>query len=352
MNEKKSKIPDVLTCYGGEKVKTVEDWEQFRREEIMESFRSQVYGRDPFGQTETRAVTGEERKKDNKRMKPVYLFVGDFSCEGRLYLPEEKTPCPVFLYLMLKGQTEEDVPLSRILERGYGAAFLWVESIASDDENHWKEGILQNGFSGRSQSFCGAIGLWAYGLSRMMDALEKEEEVQKDQVIVIGHSRGGKCALWAAANDSRFAMCIANNSGCTGAAIQRNKGEECETIRKITQRFPHWFCPNLNKYSDREEMLPVDQHMLIAAIAPRPVYITIATQDDWADPVGQVQSCRLASEVYHLYGLKGLEDNELKPEKCCHDGNIGFHIRTGEHGLYPYDWECFMDYADQKFGRG
>ncbi len=351
MNGKKRNIPDVLTCFGGEKIRTIEDWENFRREEIMDMFRTLVYGEEPFGAIKTRSIIGEESNKDGKRVKEIYLFMGEFSCEGRLYLPKGKTPCPVFLYLMLKDQTEKDVPLDHILERGFGAAFFSVDSIAPDDKEHWREGILQRLSVQTDRFSCGAIGLWAYGLSRMMDALEKDPDVRGDQVVVVGHSRGGKCALWAAANDPRFAMCIANNSGCTGAALQRNKGEECETIRKITERFPYWFCQNFSKYSDREEMLPVDQHMLIAAIAPRPVYITIATQDDWADPVGQAESCRLASEVYHLYGLDGLENREQIPETCYHEGNIGFHIRTGEHGLFPFDWECFMDYADKKFGR-
>ena len=230
MGKKIISIPDVLTCFGGEKVKTVTDWEQFRREEILAVFRDLVYGRFPFDGIRTQAVIGEEMEKDGKRMKMVHLYIGNFSCDGKLYLPK-KTPCPVFLYLMLHGQTERDVPLDSILERGYGAAFLWVDSIAPDDEKYWRNGIIQTLSIQTNRYLCGAIGLWAYGLCRMMDALEKDSDVRSDQVIVVGHSRGGKCALWAAANDPRFAMCIANNSGCSGAALQRNKGEECEIGR-------------------------------------------------------------------------------------------------------------------------
>ncbi len=186
-----------------------------------------------------------------------------------------------------------------------------------------------------------------------MDYLETDKDVARDKVVVIGHSRGGKTALWAGAEDERFAMACSNDSGCGGASLSRRKKKVKESVAMINTSFPHWFNEIFKTYNGREEALPVDQHMLIALMAPRAVCVASADQDLSADPRGEFTSIALATPVYRLFGKQGLGESAKMPainEPLDGDG-AHYHIRGGKHNLTLFDWECYMNFADKVFGK-
>ena len=393
-------LPDLLTFNDGTKVTTVKQWENKRRPEILELFSSQMYGRTPKDKIEVRYETLSENpnflngKATAKQVKFTFTN-GSKKHEAVLLLVlpnRSKGKVPVFVAYNYKGNhsispdtsillpsvfalpevpdywrkwndTEWGrgshayrFPCELIIQRGYGIATMSYQEIFPDTpvgEGH----SICTLFSGynpnvKTPDQWQAIGAWAYGSSRIVDYLETQKRVDKNKIIIMGHSRQGKAALWAGAQDKRFKIVISNNSGCGGAALARRMfGCTVTNMLGNVHNTPHWFCPAFNQYANNEANMPFDQHQLIALIAPRKAYIASAEEDLWADPKGEFLSGYHAGPVYKLYGLKGFGTNIQPPVHQPVMNDIGYHIREGIHEVTDYDWMCYLGFADKHFGK-
>ncbi|MBQ9920745.1 MAG: acetylxylan esterase [Clostridia bacterium] len=360
---------DPLISISGEKIETASDWEMFRREEIMVLLSNFVYGVRPMERPsdisfKVESITENYRGYPIVKKDITISFLG-FSMLFYLFIPQNKyssQPVPLFLHVlnessMIKYDPVNEVnssflPIADMAERGYGCAVMPTINVSPDWHHRpeFKKGVfraVQPDYEARDQRSWATISGWAYGASRIMDYLETDRDVEHTKVGISGHSRAGKTALWAGATDKRFALVISNDSGCGGASYTRGTGEGREHIKDIN--ISDWFCGNYHKFDDREEMLPCDQHMLLAAIAPRPLYVKSNDEDAWAGPEEELQSCILASPVYELYGKKGVvfDDEKVQISKPYHEGTIAYHRSPGDHNLEACDWKLFMDFADK-----
>ncbi len=362
------KLPDPLVTLGGEKVTTKEAWEKTRRTEVLELFRKNIYGRAPVGRPEglkfeviDSAPDAMEGKATRKQVKISWHGPGgEGSLKLVLFIPNGlNKPAPCFLLICnrpaaanidpTRAVKSPFWPAEQIVARGYAAAAFYNGDVAPDKHDEFKSGVFKAfDTAPRTGESWGTIAAWAWGASRALDYLVTDAGIDAKRVGVVGHSRGGKTALWAGAEDERFAMVVSNDSGSTGAALAR--GKTGEKIRDINRVFPHWFNGNYKAFADREDELPVDQHMLAALIAPRVLYIASATEDDWAHPKNEFLSGVYASPVYRLYGLEGLTGKTFpNPDAPVQGGGMGYHLRTGKHNLTEYDWGCFMDLAGREY---
>jgi len=384
-------LPDPLVWENGQRLSDPADWPA-RRAEILELFATQVYGRVPQApyqmKAKVRSVNPVALNKTAIR-KEVEL---EFRANGRklkaqllIYLPAGQVDrVPVFLAYNFygnhsihpdpkisltkswvrnnealgisanrataasRGARASRWPVEEILARGYGLAVMYYGDIDPDYDD-FQNGIHPLFYAPGQQRPApdewGAIAAWAWGLSRAMDYLLTDREVDARRVAVMGHSRLGKTALWAGAVDQRFAMVISNNSGCGGAALSRRRFGE--TVGRINRSFPHWFCDNFEQYNENEDALPVDQHELLALIAPRPVYVASASEDRWADPRGEFLAAKHAAEVYEWLGYPGLPAEGMPAPGQQLMGTVGYHLRPGKHDLTSFDWHKFMDFADK-----
>ncbi|MEE2752474.1 MAG: acetylxylan esterase [Candidatus Latescibacterota bacterium] len=383
-------LPDPLVSNDGSPVSTPAEWRDKRRAEVLALFETYVYGKTPERVIDTRVVTLAEADSCGgkaKRKEVRIYFTEDDSrpyLDLLVYIPEAtEGPAPGFIGLNFQGNhsvTEEsDVivsdewmrskgigvvgncateeargtaasrwPIERIVDRGYMVATAYCGDLDPDYDDGYQDGIhplFHSGGSVPADDEWGTIGAWAWGLSRALDYFEIDSDIDADRVAVMGHSRLGKTSLWAGAQDERFAIVISNNSGCCGAALSRRVFGE--TVGRINTSFSHWFCNNFREYNENEASCPVDQHMLIALAAPRPVYVASAVDDQWADPKGEYLGARFADPVYRLLGTDGLETENVPEVETSIQSTIGYHVRQGGHSVTNYDWDRYMDFADK-----
>jgi hypothetical protein len=377
-------LPDPLVLANGEMVRNVNTWYQKRRPEILRLFEDNQFGRSPerpagmsfdVFDKGTPVLDG----KAIRRQVTIY-FSSDKAgpqMDLLLYLPADANkPAPLLLNLSFSanssvvddpgikpgevwGRDKKKVPAPKgmnfgrlnvtpFLTKGIGVASVYYGDIDPDFQGGVKYGVrglyLEPGQTEPAPDEWGAIAAWAWGLSRVMDYLETDKDVDAKRVAIFGVSRLGKTVLWAGARDSRFAIVIASCSGEGGAALsRRNYGE---TIAHLTapSRYPYQFCANYQKYSDHVDQFPVDAHMLIALIAPRPVLLQTGDQDTWSDPKGEFLAAVAAGPVYRLLGGQDLGTDQMPPAGQPTLHTIGYYMHSGGHGTLPSDWDVFLKF--------
>ncbi|CAA9238518.1 MAG: Glycoprotein gp2 [uncultured Adhaeribacter sp.] len=386
-------LPDPLLLPDGQKISTSQEWEQEGRPKTLKLFSDHVYGRFPGKPDGLRFSVREVNKSalgglaTRKQVTVYFTNAPDApSMELLLYLPNNtEGTVPAFVGLNFYGNQSINAdpgiiitnrwvknnetygitnhratessrgvqasrwPVEELMKRGYALVTAYYGDLEPDYSSGWQTGIrttLKTELGIESQEW-GAIGAWSWGLSRIMDYIQTETAINASQVSLTGHSRLGKAALWAGANDQRFALVISNESGEGGAALaRRNFGE---TIGTMNQTFPHWYYPVYKTYNQQPQNLPVDQHQLLALIAPRPLYVCSATEDLWSDPKGEFLSAYHAGSVYQLYNQAGVGASQMPPADQPVGATIRYHNRTGQHAITLYDWQQHLAFVQTQF---
>jgi (4-O-methyl)-D-glucuronate---lignin esterase len=355
-------LPDPLVLANGKPVKDARAWRTARRPEIVRLYEAETFGRTP---RQTPKVTWRVAETDPAApastavKKRVIGRIGDApdapAIEVTLYTPSNaRQPAPVILLLNFGGggAPVADAPVAAdIIARGWGYATAGYQDIQPDRINTFNLGVIgatHPGSQPPGPAEWGAIGAWAWGASRIIDYLETDRSVDAKRIALHGHSRLGKTALWASALDERIAAVYSSCSGEMGAALSRR--DWGETVDDMAQNFPYWFAGSFQKWAGRWNEMPVDAHMLIALSAPRPVFITGGTADQWADPVGEFLAEVAAGPVYRLLGRKDLGTSTLPAlDTPLTSGDLGWHYHTGAHAATPADWRAFLQFLEKYF---
>jgi len=382
-------LPDPLTAKDGKKITSAAAWNNQQRPYIYHLFEENVYGRFPLEKIPLRFVVRETNNHALNNLavrKQVRIYLNppanSVYIDLLVYLPAAaKTLVPVFtgynftgnhtiandtgIYLSTswmppkakgvvdnratdssRGTDTAQWQLREILSHGYGLAVAYYGDVEPDNPDGWKTGIrttMSTALQIKPEEWS-AIGAWAWGLDRIMDYLQQDKAIDAKRIALIGHSRLGKAALWAGAGDQRFAIIISNESGEGGAAL--SKRWYGETVAIINQHFPHWFVANYKKYNDNTAVLPVDQHMLLSLMAPRPLYVASAEGDQWSDPKGEFLSARHTDPVYALFNKKGIGTDSMPALHQPVGQTVRYHIRAGKHDVTLYDWQQYLRFAD------
>ncbi len=375
-------LPDPLVMADGSRVTTAAQWRNKRRPELLELFTREMYGVAPPRSPQMKFVVFDKGtlalggKAIRKQV--TILLKGDPNgpkFDLLIYIPKAaKGKVPAILGMNFYGNQavtdDPDIrvtpnragslpgknearggnaaqwPVEAMLDHGYALATFYRCDVDPDTKDGFAKSLkafypeLQN----RPDNFS-TIGEWAWAFSRAMDYLETDHAIDARHVGIFGWSRLGKAALWAGANDQRFAAVISNESGA-GGAKQFHRGI-AENITRLNTSFPQWYDENFRKYNDRDKTLPFDQHEMIALIAPRAVYVASAEQDANADPEGEFASAKAASPVFELLGKKGLQADHWPAVNQPVIGDISYHVRNGPHDVRPYDWEQYLIFLDK-----
>jgi hypothetical protein len=385
-------LPDPLVMLNGDRVTTKANWFEKRRPELKALFQHYMYGVPPAApkisarieRDDARCLGGKATKREiaisfgpigtpvlhlllivpNQRRARVPVFVGANFCGNHTVLNDPTIALPQWWVRETclgvvnnratdagRGKAVDTWNAELVIDGGYALATFYYGDV-DPDCNRFDDGIhphfLKPGEKRNNQSW-GAISAWAFGISRAVDYLVTDEAIDKAKIISVGHSRLGKTALLAAAYDERIAMSIPLQSGSGGAAPSRTKIGE--TIKQTNDVFPHWLCDEFKKFNNRPELIPFDQHSLIALVAPRPVLLANAEDDEWANPAGQFEILKAADPVYRLLGAGGLDAYKMPANSELVSSTLGYFMRAGKHSMARVDWAAFLDFADRHFGK-
>ncbi len=380
-------LPSALERPDGTRIQNAFEWMNFQRRYLLKILEENLYGPVPrrpdsmrvevlsvrenvFGGLGRRKLvrlhfdmnSGISRKLDLLVYLPkgtdgkVPVFAGLNFCGNHTTTPETDVPLPEFPFPKNEKIHEHGFQKGRwqpelLLKRGYALVTACYHQIYLDQKGGALESIytlfLTEQELRKRKEELPSISAWAWGLSRIMDYIETEAELDAGKVAVTGHSRLGKTALWAGANDERFAIVISNDSGCGGAAL--SKRWFGETLGSMLAPVPYWFCCGMSRYAFRSQEMPFDQHFLLSLIAPRPLYVASASKDLWADPKGEFLGLAATRDAYALFGSRGLPGDEMPPVGEVLAGDCAYHCRPGEHDITEYDWLRYLDFADRFF---
>ncbi|MHB1035382.1 MAG: alpha/beta hydrolase family protein [Pirellulales bacterium] len=380
-------LPPALKMFDGRPVASAQDWLQKRRPELKMLFQHYMYGKMPPAPERIEAKV--ERVKqlfDGKATKKEVTIsfgpAGTPPIHLLMVVPNAKKPAPAFLGLNFHGNhtvladTSVAMPTvwmpsstpgavdhrateagrgaqvdvwdaEEIIDRGYALATFYHGDL-DPDRNDPTDGVqphyLKPGEKRPSDDW-GTIAAWAWGASRAVDYLRTDGDIDAARIAVVGHSRNGKAAIVAAAFDERIALAIPHQAGCGGTAPSR--GKIGESVKQINNSFPHWFDDEFKKFNDQPDRLPFDQHLLVALVAPRPILLSNATEDTWANPAGQFEMLQAAEPVYRLLGAGGLDAKTMPEPGRLVASRLGYYIRPGKHSMGKEDWKVFLEFADR-----